>query len=84
MGEELSHANICYYKHLSGSYDSDGAFAMWVASRFINDKVIPDYAYVRNANRKSNNVLIVRQNFNKNFSLVLVGGCYGNKEQGNK
>ncbi len=82
MVEELAHANICYYKHMCGSYDSDGAFALWVASRFINSNSIPDYAFVRDSNRITNNVLIVRQNFNKNFSLVLVEGCSVNGSLG--
>ncbi len=75
MGEELAHVNICYYKHMCGSYDSDGAFAVWIASQFINSNSIPDYAFVRDTNRKTNNVLIVRQNLNKNFSFVLVERC---------
>ncbi len=72
MGEELKHANIGCYKHICGSYDSDGAFAIWVASQFVNSTTIPDYVYLRNVERETKRVLIVRQNFNKNFALILV------------
>ncbi len=72
MGEEFSHANICYYKHICGSYDSDGGFAVWVASQLVKEEAVPEYVYLRNVNVSSKTILIVRQNQNRNFGLVLI------------
>ncbi|MCW3786778.1 beta-ketoacyl synthase chain length factor [Plebeiibacterium sediminum] len=72
MGEDFKHANICHYKHICGSYDSDGGFAVWVASQMVNKVTVPDYVYLRKVECKPKIILIARQNLNRNFGLVLL------------
>ncbi len=72
LSELPEKSNIAYYKHLCGDYDTDGAFAVWVASRLVNESENSDDVFIRNTNRKTKKVLVIKQGRGKNYSFVLL------------
>lgn len=50
IDDNLSSAQHCYYKHLTGDYDSASAFSLWLADQIIRTQKVPEYIMI---NRRS-------------------------------
>jgi len=68
--------SVIDYKHLCGEYDTSSAFAMWMASRIINENRVPE-TISKNGNSfgRINNILIYNQFRNVNHSLILLSNA---------
>lgn len=61
LNENLKSAQHCYYKHLTGEYDTASAFSLWLADQIIRTQKVPDYLKINkksDARQKINHILI--------------------------
>jgi 3-oxoacyl-(acyl-carrier-protein) synthase len=65
-----------YYKHLCGEHYTVSAWAMWLASKALKAKYIPEIALLPNSKKPQTiqNILIVNNYRGRNFSVILLKG----------
>lgn len=76
IDREYETATVAGFKHLSGTYDTDSVFALWLANSAIVNSTISSECVLRGEqNKKFKNVLIVNSSKQKSFSFILLSGC---------
>jgi len=76
LNDIFNNSSIIKYKDIVGEYDTASAFAMWLASKIIEQQTVPNAILSNDYNDKQiNNILI--HNFSKehNHSFILLTKC---------
>jgi 3-oxoacyl-[acyl-carrier-protein] synthase II len=68
-------SNIGLYKHLCGEYPVASAFALWLGTRILVERHIPEVVIYKHVPRPLKNVLILNSSFGTHHSLMLLRGC---------
>jgi len=69
----FNNTNLANYKHLSGEYPSSSAFALWLASNIIKNKIVPDAVIERNTRKTTPKTILIYNHYQKIYhSLMLV------------
>jgi len=72
----FSGASTGVYKHLSGEYQTSGAFALWVAARILKENKIPPVVLERDAGHKEiKRILLYNKYLGKHHSFILLESC---------
>lgn len=58
INTNLNSAESCYYKHLTGDFDSASAFALWISNQIIHTQLVPDYIKI---NKESNSAYPINE-----------------------
>ena len=65
-----------YFKHFCGEYDTSASFGLWMATRIIKKKSLPENIIIGKRKKdKINNVLLYNQENNKNHSFIVLSAC---------
>ncbi len=75
MQTHFKTAEHCYYKHVTGEFDSASAFALWLADQIIQTQVVPEYLKInkeQNSNRPVNHILIHHHKQPEEHAFILV------------
>ena len=69
----LSACALAAYKHLVGEYDTASAFGIWLATKIIEGKHIPDAFLIKaGASSHIRRVLLFNQSKGRDFSWILL------------
>jgi 3-oxoacyl-[acyl-carrier-protein] synthase II len=68
-------SSIGLFKHLCGDYPTASSFALWLATRIIAERHIPEVVVDKQSSRSVGNVLILNSWFGTHYSLILVKAC---------
>ncbi|NJK84752.1 MAG: hypothetical protein HC906_00970 [Bacteroidales bacterium] len=72
----LKHIPSGYFKHLCGEYDTSSSFALWLATQILKKQVFPkEIAPDKTIPEKVDNILIINNTRNNNYSLIHVSTC---------
>jgi len=71
----FSSSSVGVFKHLCGEYPTASAFALWLATRIIQENFMPEAIVVRNTNRPLKRLLIYNPYFGTHHSLILLRAC---------
>jgi 3-oxoacyl-[acyl-carrier-protein] synthase II len=75
ISDYFSSVSVGVFKHLCGEYPTASAFALWLATKIIQENFIPEAIVVRNTNRPLKRLLIYNPYFGTHHSLILVRAC---------
>ena len=65
-----------YYKHYCGEYDTSTAFGLWMATRVIKQKHLPESIVIGKRKKdKIQNVVLYNQENNRNHSFIVLSAC---------
>jgi 3-oxoacyl-[acyl-carrier-protein] synthase II len=65
----------CYYKHLTGEFDSASAFSLWLADQIFRTQTIPEYIKINKMQRSElpvNHILIHHFKYPSEHAFILV------------
>jgi hypothetical protein len=69
-------STVAGFKHLSGCFDTDSVFALWLAhSTIIKENISVDCCLLGENKRKFENVLIVNSSKAGSYSFILLAKC---------
>jgi 3-oxoacyl-(acyl-carrier-protein) synthase len=72
----FENANIAWYKHLCGEYETASGFALMLAAKILKKQSVPDFIKLSNTPYKNiKNILIYQQRFNRNHSFTILSKC---------
>lgn len=70
------HTSTCYYKHLSGEYDTASAYGLKIGAELLKNQALAPIYYWKNAPISSAEyVLLFNAFYNEDYSLVLLKKC---------
>jgi len=76
MNANFEEATIAGFKHLSGCFNTDTSFALWLAnSAILNESIHQECCLRGNKDRKFDKVLIVNSSKANSYSFNLVAKC---------
>ncbi|HEY5326138.1 MAG TPA: hypothetical protein VIJ27_04000, partial [Mucilaginibacter sp.] len=65
--------NLANYKHLCGEYPTSSAFALWLASNIIKNKIVPEAVIERKIKKTTPKTILIYNHYQKKYhSLMLV------------
>lgn len=70
-------SSIGLFKHICGEYPVASSFALWLATKALNEQSIPEMILSKNSGRSFQNVLIYNQYFATHHTLILLRACHG-------
>jgi len=68
----FQHKTILHYKHLIGQFDTASAYGLGLAAQYMKHKKVSDNFIYSGSIGSVQQVLLVNQNFGKDYSLVLL------------
>lgn len=75
INDNLLSAQHCYYKHLTGDYDSASAFSLWLADQILRTQKVPEYIMINrrsDANKAIEKILIYNFKQPSEHGFILV------------
>jgi hypothetical protein len=76
MDTDFQEATVACFKNLSGCFNTDSSFALWMAnSAMVNKSIHPDCCLRGNAERNFEKVLIVNSSNAHSYSFILLERC---------
>ena len=76
MNADFETATVAGFKHLSGCYNTDTTFGLWLANgAIVNESIHPDCCLRGNKDRKFERVLLVNSSRAHSYSFILLTKC---------
>jgi 3-oxoacyl-[acyl-carrier-protein] synthase II len=68
-------SSVGLFKHLCGEYPTSSAFALWLGTRILSERHVPEVVLFRQVSRPLRNVLIFNSWFETHHSVILLTTC---------